>query len=111
FSVVFHPPDSMHRCEMSDWGGQVFTIEISDQWLERLREYARVAEISADLHGGDLAWLATRLYREFRESDDCSPLAIEGLALEMMAALVRNRVAEEKRPPKWLSRVLELLQG
>jgi hypothetical protein len=35
--------------------------------------------------GGLSVWLATRLYKEFQLADGPSSLAIEGLALEIMA--------------------------
>ncbi|MGE0131033.1 MAG: helix-turn-helix domain-containing protein [Blastocatellales bacterium] len=117
YTTVFHPPDSMHQSEMAEMaemsrrGCHFFNIEIPNVWLDRLREYAALPETTPDLHGGEMTWLAMRLYREYREFDACSPLAIEGLALEMLASVARKRGAEEKRAPVWLARAIELLRS
>jgi len=51
-----------------------------------------------------------KLYKEFREMDEASPLAIEGLALEMLAEVSRRKVkVADRRPPRWLSQALDLL--
>jgi AraC family transcriptional regulator len=56
--------------------------------------------------------LASRLYREFRAPDDTSPLAIEGLALELVAHVVRDSSAEARsQPPTWLRRVKEWVES
>ena len=48
-----------------------------------------------------------RLYREFRLMDAVSPLAIEGLVLEILAELVR--LTASSRLPPWLLRARELI--
>jgi AraC family transcriptional regulator len=111
FTLVFHPPEEVHATEMGGHGGHVFNIEIQGGLLDRVREYAPLPTTSFDLHGGELAWLAARLYREYRAMDDCSPLVIEGLALEMLAVAARSRETEVKRPPAWLSEVADLLRA
>ncbi|HWP42755.1 MAG TPA: AraC family transcriptional regulator [Blastocatellia bacterium] len=110
FTVVFHPPEEMHTTEMSRHGGRVFNIEVQGALLDRLRECAAVPDTVFDLHGGELVWLAAKLYREYRAMDACSPLVIEGLALEMLAIAARSGEAEAKRPPAWLSEVIDLLR-
>ena len=111
YTTVFHPPDSMHQSEMSRQDCHFFNIEVPNEWLDRLREYAPTPETFPDLHGGEVTWLAMRLYREYREPDACSPLVVEGLALEMLAAVARRGGTYEKRPPAWLSRVVEMLRA
>lgn len=55
-------------------------------------------------------WLATRLYREYRRPDGASPMALEGLALEVLAETFRGTVPPSDRtPPRWLVRSRELL--
>ena len=51
-----------------------------------------------------------KLYREFLHMDEASPLAIEGLALEMLAEVSRRQVSlSDRTPPRWLGRAVELL--
>ena len=66
-------------------------------------------DTSTDLYGGELVWLARRLYQEYKEADGCSVLAIEGLMLEMLAIIGRLEVTKERRRPLWLSTVIDLL--
>lgn len=112
FNVMFHPPGMTHRDEVGRDGGRFFSVEIQTVWLERLREYgAGVPGPLFEGRGGELVWLATRLYREHREADALSPLAVEGLALEMLARTARARAPEESRPPAWLGAAVELLHA
>lgn len=111
-SVMFHPPATTHRDEVGRRGGRFFNVEIEPALVGRLRECgARVPEAFADARGGELAWLAARLYREYRAGDASSPLAAEGLVLEMLAEAARPDSREEKRPPAWLARAVELLEA
>src|SRR5262249_60822641 len=60
--------------------------------------------------GGAWGWLARRLVEEFRRQDEVSPLAVEGLVLELLAECSRSRVElSHADPPRWLERVRELL--
>jgi AraC family transcriptional regulator len=90
----------------------VFSVEIAPQWLGESPEYRAVLDQPADFQGGPLARLAFRLYREFRGPDIFSPLAVEGLMLEIAA----ERARRECRPPgakspRWLARAEEVLRA
>jgi AraC family transcriptional regulator len=65
----------------------------------------------AEFHGGASAHLALKLYREFREMDEVSALAIEGLTLEMIAEATRQFKREAGTAPTWLKRAHELLHA
>ena len=58
-----------------------------------------------------VAMLGRGLLRELAVADDAAPLALEGLTLELMSALVRRRgdSARPAPPPAWLRRVREAL--
>jgi AraC family transcriptional regulator len=57
--------------------------------------------------------LARRLSAEIRHPDAASPLAIEALALELLASAARieGRPSERGRPPLWLRGVIDYLQA
>lgn len=110
-TITWHPPGISHRDEIGQKGGKFFTVEVQNSWLDRLREFAAVPESLYDEHGGELVWLAMRLYREHKEAQAASPLVIEGVMLEMLAIATRQQMPNEKRPPVWLSRVVELLHA
>ena len=108
-TVLFHPPAITHSAEIPASGMRLFIVEIRDSWIERLKECGVVPEGCVRLPGSELSWLAVRLYREYRDMDQCAGLAFEGLVLEMLASLARRPVFHEKQPPGWLPKVVEFL--
>lgn len=109
-TVTFSPAGEQHSNHFDGAGSHCFTIDIEPRWLECLREYGPILDAPTDFHGGALLWAATKLYNEFRETDAASALAIEGLALEMMAEASRSSAAAPLRKmPRWLKQARELL--
>lgn len=108
-SIVFHPPGGEHHGNIGSRGGSCFNIEISSRRIERLRDLGPCPAAPVDFHGGDLVWLASRLYREFRHADAASPLTIEGLGLEMLGCLLRRTGDDGPTPPRWLRAARERL--
>ena len=87
-----------------------FNIEIPTNWLERAREFSRAVETPVLSTGGTLGWLLLRLYREYQDMDEASPLTVEGLALEMLAEISPHRSKKtDRRPPYWLEQVKDYL--
>ena len=110
-TLVFHPADTTHE-EAHTTAGHHFLIEIDHRWLARAREYSAVLEQPLDLSGSASIGLATRLFDEFKHLDGLSPLAMEGLLLELMAETSRRSFGTmDRRPPRWLKQVDELLHA
>jgi AraC family transcriptional regulator len=56
--------------------------------------------------------LGMRIYQEFRLMDGATPLAIEGLMLELVARLSRQQnIAFEPKRPRWLERARDILES
>lgn len=111
-TVAFHPPEEVHAQQFADAEVWSFNVEIPPPWYARLGPCARLLGAGADFHGGELAHLGLRLYREGRQNDSASPLAIEALTLELLALAARGAaVREGPRPPRWLARVRERLHA
>lgn len=108
-SLVFYPPDTSHAEEHLT-EGRHFLVEIDTNGLERVQEYgARLNDHSA-LAGDESLWLAARMYREFRERDKFSPLALECLSNELLIAASRQYLqSPERKCPRWMSKVIEYL--
>lgn len=110
-TLVFHPADTTHE-EAHHAAGHHFLMEIDARWLDRAREYSAVLDQPVDLSGGASIGLATRLFDEFKHLDGLSPLAMEGLLLELMAETSRRSLGVlDRRPPHWLKQVDELLHA
>jgi AraC family transcriptional regulator len=112
-TVVYHPEGEVHTDNFSRAGGRIFRLEIKPRWLSRIREQAKNLSEPIDFQGGSLAWLATKLYKEFRQMDSLSPLVIEGVAIEIMAEISRRSVSGNPRleSPNWLKQARELLHA
>lgn len=109
-SVSFLAPGVSHSDEFHT-GAHCFLLEFTPQRYERVREHLRLNE-PLSFYGGLLASLTMRLFYEARQMDTASPLAIEGLALEILAEASRQQMASsERKPPRWLERAKELLHA
>jgi AraC family transcriptional regulator len=102
-ALMFHPPGVLHNGQVRRDGGRSFFVEIAPTLLERVKDQIRFRGSSISFHGGLTNRLVARLYREFRQMDEASPLAIEGLVLEMLAqcSQVRAKPATSQIP-RWL---------
>jgi AraC family transcriptional regulator len=109
-TLVYHPPGEVHANRWPGPGGRCFHVELSHARLEAARPHAPALGRPFRLAGGPASLLALRLLGEFRLGELASPLALEGLALELLAETSR---AAEERPgaaaPRWLLRVRDRL--
>jgi AraC family transcriptional regulator len=104
FTVRFQLPENEHFDEAGARGAHLFHIELSSDWTDRLRRFGAASHSALDSHGGDLVWLALRLYLEFTALPDArAALACEGIVLEMLAAVGRYPTVSSRTPPKWLT--------
>jgi AraC family transcriptional regulator len=110
-SLAFHPAGERHSSRWHGRESRCFHIEIPAALLDRVGQHSSILEYPALLPGGTPVWLATRLYNEFWRMDEASPLAIEGLTLELLAVCLRDPPAGTGRTaPRWMKSVLDLLQ-
>jgi AraC family transcriptional regulator len=111
-TLVFHPAGETHANHWHQGGGRCFHLEITPPMLARIHPYLPLLDGPADFHGGLPIGVAARLYREFHRDDDVSPLAMEGLALELLAEVARRPTAvTERTPPRWLRQARDLLHA
>ena len=110
-SIVFHPPGERHAVDFHDAEVRIFRMEVKSRWLERGRKCGGVPDCSTNLRGGLVSSLCSRLYGEFRSRDACSPLAIEGLMLEIIAEVSRRHLEKSSQTaPLWLRRARNILR-
>ena len=113
-AIVYHPAGMCHWDEIGPSGGRIFIVELAPAWHERLEGLDGGRQALAQpvcLRGGPVPALGLRLYRELHQADDCSPLVVEGLMLEMLGETARDgRRRRRPPPPSWLPRVLECLR-
>ncbi|MGH9869041.1 MAG: AraC family transcriptional regulator [Candidatus Polarisedimenticolia bacterium] len=111
-TALLYPPGQVHSERFGDRGSRIFSVELDGSTFARLGTASRARSGLIDSRGGRFAWLAARLYGEFRQPDDVAELAIDGLVLEMLATAARQaQPTSGPRPPAWLVRAREILDA
>lgn len=108
-SVHFHPAGDPHTAWMGSDGATCLSIVLCAELPDG------VARIPADAHG-DAGWpaaarIARRCLHELRATDTASDIALEALALEMLATLMRGRSTIGRGTPGWLFAVRDCLRA
>jgi AraC family transcriptional regulator len=108
-SVLTMPPEERHADQFQQGGAHMLVIEPGPATDDLLRPYAHLFACGHRRDPG-LTGLAWRLSQETHAPDTASPLAAEGLILEMLARLARQpSPSVERRRPPWLGGVEERL--
>lgn len=109
---VLHPQCESHSVVFHQFDVRIFRVEFGYAWRGRMGDYLPAFDEPAESSGGLLAFLAMRLYSEIGRRDQWSALAIDGLALEIVAEL--GRMADRLRQASrhhWLEEVREILSS
>ena len=110
-TVAFHPPGEVHSQRFADAEVWSFNVEFPAAWRQRVGSACAVLNEPTDSRDPALVGLALRLFHEFRHWDPFSPLAAEGLVLELLAAASRLAARAPSAAPRWLARLEEVLQA
>lgn len=112
-TVVTMPPEERHRDQFEDAGAHMLVVEPAPDTEELLRPCAGLLDrINHFQHGGVLS-IAWRLSQEIHVEDDVTPLAIEGLVLELLAVAARRNDTTDSADdaPPWLERARDLMHA
>jgi AraC family transcriptional regulator len=110
--ILYHPAGELHSQSFDKTAVGLFRIEVNPARL-RYGGHPDLSMDGRDFRGGLPVRLAYNLYREFRAPDAVSYLAIEGLGLELIAAIAREEPRTEnhsRQPPHWLNQAHELIK-
>lgn len=110
-SLTLFPAGVPHANCWYGAGGRALHVEFSSLWLQRLGARTSVLNRPDDFASGAPVSLMRRLVRECHEQDSATPLAVEGLVLELLAACERSvpRMGALHGSRRWLARVEALL--
>lgn len=109
--MIFTPAHELHSNLFHNSGGRCFVLELSEARLEPLNSRHKFLGRSAHFRGSLLTWLMLRLHREFCYEDEVSPLAIEGLAMEILSEIFRGaKQGSDTKPPGWLALAREIIR-
>ncbi|HEV2912375.1 MAG TPA: AraC family transcriptional regulator [Pyrinomonadaceae bacterium] len=111
-TLAYIPAGVGHSLHFPNGASRCFSVDIAPDWLERFRELSKINEDSVHCHGGLLGTLFLKLYKEFHTVDSAATISMEGLTLEMIAEVLRRQAKKNERtPPSWLKRAIELLHA
>ena len=105
-TLLFQCANEPHTYVAGDAGATCLVVDMDDGWFNRARQTSPLLTRSAVFRVGFVVHLAERLHGEFRLRDEVSRLAIESIALGVLAEASR-RAAREAHPlaavvPLWL---------
>jgi AraC family transcriptional regulator len=110
--VLFRPAGEKHSDEFSSVETSCFIIEVSETWLDLVRECGRLRSDPFVSLSPQMCRLASDLYFQAQHADSAAGLAMEGLSYALGAELVReSRPNEGAHPPAWLTQLHELLSA
>lgn len=107
WQLSLHPAGEVHTSVFHSFA-VCFHIAFTRQWRERLLGELGIAHEPHEFLTGRLPLLAGQLYDEFRRSDACSPLVLEGLACELIGWTARA-LRREAANPSWVYQARDLL--
>ena len=104
-------PDDAHEVRVHSRPLRYFSVEFAPLWTERLHAYSIAAPRSRRIEDDEVIASTIRLFRELAAPDDVSPLAVEGIAFELMVALGRSGThASRPHAPGWLRQATDVLR-
>ena len=107
--VLFRPPLIEHWSSKGKAGARALFLEVSDGWLNQIREYSQTLSRPSLLQSAHIHTLAASIRRQWTAGSRGAPLAVEGLVYEIAADICQEGPESKEHRPKWLSTVLELL--
>lgn len=110
-SVLYRAPGDVHTDDFGDTGGKCLTIEIPKDRFLQMEGIVPGSTRLVSKASPSIDFVALRLYREFREDDPESSLALEGLILELLAGVSRHFTrTPQKRDGRSAQCALELIR-
>ncbi len=107
FNVSYRPAGVPHQDEVGPRGVRFFEMEIRPVWRERLHDCSGRLDVARDdCRGGDLLWLAMRLFKQTRGPVPAEDICVESLVAELLAAVACLRQEKSADAPSWLKRVV-----
>ena len=106
------PAGQQHSETFSAPETRALIIEVDSKRAESIRPFSRLLDHHGPIRGRAIEALGLEIYREFRSRDATSPLAIEGLFLQLAALASRARsTTEATGEPRWLRPVTEAIRS
>jgi len=110
FTIMFRPAGIPHQDEIGPRGVKFFEIELRPAWKQRMADCSGLELPHEECRGGEMLWLAMKLYREMHRPESAVDLVAESLLSELIGATCRLSDGKFKDAPGWLGGVVEKLK-
>lgn len=112
FSIAYRPAGVPHQDEIGPRGVRFFEIEIRPSWRERIQDCSGSLDAAHDEYGGgEMLWLAMKLFRETHAPEGYPALHLQSLLAELLASVAHLPRETSKDAPRWLGRVVDKLKS
>lgn len=108
-TLTFHPSEEKHTEQIHTPRTASFNLEFEPERLSRLKQLGSFLDGPAHQQGGPAGDVMLRLHNEFHHDDPVSPLAVEGLTLELLTHFYRTGKPTARAVPQWLHEVRDLM--
>jgi AraC family transcriptional regulator len=108
-TLTFHPPEEKHTEQVLTPRTASFNLEFEPERLHKFQQIIPSLREPAELRGGPAADVMLRLHHEFHRDDAVTPLAVEGLTLELLSHFYRAGKSSHSAVPLWLHQVRDLM--
>lgn len=115
--ILFKPAGSEHSNVYGHRGSRALHLEFGNSRDASIEAWLQDVALPRDpvlLEGARAKFLATRLALEARQEDDPSRLAMDGLAMELLAEILRGADGSSRVAPhdcSWLDRITDMLRS
>ena len=110
-TVFTEPAGETHANFMGSGGARVVVVQPDPSRADLLRPFRGLLEEASHRHHPGIAERASGLARELGGADDLSPLAAEGIVLDMLVSLARLDRGQFRRPAAWLLQAKDYLHA
>jgi AraC family transcriptional regulator len=102
--VLRYLPPRQEHANVFENGARCLVVAVGREMLHRVGRHTKALDRPGEIRGVTSAWLARRLYHEFRQDDPLSLVSVEGILLEILAAGARYSGAPDPSAPapRWL---------
>lgn len=108
--LIFNPAGTTHRDRFESPVGRFFTTSLIGQQRDRLDLALDAVRQPVAFGSSAMTGLAARIFQEFRDQDELTPVMLEGLALELFSFAAREAKSIRRgKMPRWFARALELM--
>lgn len=111
-SMLLKPGGAIHEDRYGQTGAHCLIVEMKPALMSLTGSLTSLLKTIDHFQDGFHSLIAGRIYNEFQIQDSASPIAIEGLVLELLAQCLRmkqEKVSGRKKS-EWLSRAKDLIQ-